>query len=862
MRILIDLQGGQSGSRHRGIGRYSKALAKAIVKNRGIHDVFILLSDLFSETIDEIRRDLSAVLPAERVLVFSAPGPVEGLRPGHSWRMQAAELIREKAIYDIAPDVLLITSLFEGGIDNAVTSVGNLHNSVKTAIVLYDLIPYLDPDRYVPDPIARAWYYKKIESLRRADLLLPISDSARGEAIGALGFDGDRAATIFSAADDRFTANNVSQRDHQAFFDRVGIKRKFVMHTSAFEPRKNFEGLVRAFGLLPKTVRQDFQLVLVAAISQENQIALRRLADQAGLGPDEMVFAGHVPDKELVALYALCTLFVFPPFHEGFGLPALEAMCCGAAVIGSNVTSIPEVIGRADALFDPYSDESIAQVMGRALTDKAFYKELKAHAAKQSKVFSWDRSARLALRAMEELKDWPAKEDAPLDSANILEKIGALAPAAQPSQKDWMAAADSITLNNRMVRRWKAEWVKNLSGIVAEVKNVSDDDGTTTEARSGPDVSLGPIKNGDFEELRTDVWDRNDRIRILLLKLDHIGDFIVTLDGFRLIRDSWPRAHITLVCGPWNKGIAEKSGLFDDILCCEFFPQVGADYDEDALKEHGPAKFRKLPLGSYDLAVDMRYYGDSRILLRDVDAKYRAGYSAPGTQFDLLDLALPEISDTAMKAQVGARVTALAAAVVSTFRSNSEEAREALLAGRPPFRSFPNEFVVGIAPGSGNAIRAWGRERFAELARLLHEKASARFVLFGTERDRSDTGFITGTLPSTDYIDRAGTLGIPDLAPVIAGLDLLIGLDTGTTHMAAAMGVPTLCLYAGQSDVNTWRPIGKHVVTLLRRVDCAPCHIVKIERCTRDRWCMGVSPERVLTAALELRKRSQPSYRV
>ena len=476
MRILIDLQGAQSGSRPRGIGRYSQALAKAILKNRGRHDVFILLNDLFSDAIDEIKRDFAALLPAERVLVFSVPGPAEGFRKGDAWRIQAAELIREKAIYDIAPDVLLVTSLFEGGIDSAVTSVGNLHNSVKTAIVFYDLIPLMNPDRYIPDPQARAWYYRKIESLRRADLLLPISDSARAEAIGALGFDSGRVATIFSAADDRFTANNVSQQDHQAFFDRVGIKRKFVMHTSAFEQRKNFEGLVRAFGLLPKKVRGDFQLVLVMAISHENQIALRRLADDAGLGPDEMVLTGYVHDNELVALYALCTLFVFPPFHEGFGLPALEAMCCGAAVIGSNVTSIPEVIGRADALFDPHSDKSIAQVMRRALSDKAFWKDLKAHAAKQSKLFSWDRSARLALRAIEKLNDAPAKEDARLDSSGILEKIAALEPGVEPSQKDWMAAAGSIVSNDRMLRRRQTEWVKNLSGQVAEVKDLSDDD--------------------------------------------------------------------------------------------------------------------------------------------------------------------------------------------------------------------------------------------------------------------------------------------------------------------------------------------------------------------------------------------------
>ncbi|MGH7094275.1 MAG: glycosyltransferase family 4 protein, partial [Stellaceae bacterium] len=376
MRILIDLQGAQTDSRSRGLGRYAIGLTKAIIRNRGEHVVCILVNSLFRDAIESIREQFSAILPADRIVVFSVPEAVEALTAGNAWRIAAAELIREWTIDALAPDVLLIPSLFEGPLEPAIVSIGRLTDT-KTAVVLHDLIPFLDPDTYLDKGLGRDWYYSKIESLRRADLLLAISTSARREVIDALGLDSERAVVVYSGADQRFTNAKVSSEAGQALLRRFGIQRKFVMHASLIEPRKNFEGLIRAFGLLPPPVRAAHQLVLVGDDGHQTekhakQVPLRRLASDIGLAPDDLVFTGHVADDELVALYSLCTLFVFPSFHEGFGLPVLEAMCCGAAVIGSNTTSIPEVVGREDALFDPRSDRSIAQVMERALTDARF----------------------------------------------------------------------------------------------------------------------------------------------------------------------------------------------------------------------------------------------------------------------------------------------------------------------------------------------------------------------------------------------------------------------------------------------------------------------------------------------------------
>lgn len=841
MRILIDFQGAQTGSRHRGIGRYSTALAKAIIRNRGEHEVFILLNGLFEETLDQIRNGFAALVPQDHIVTFAAPSPVEGFGPENAWRQDAAELIREWTINTIAPDVVLITSLFEGAIDSGITSIGRLDASAKVAVVLYDLIPFLDPEPYLLTQEAMSWYHAKIDWLRRADLLLPISDSARNEAIDVLGFDPERAVAIYAAADERFAPANLPSEEGRGLLERLGIRRNFVMHTSAFEPRKNFEGLIRAFGLLPLPIRQQHQLVLVAAIPLEGQIKLRQIADAAGLQQDELVFAGHVTDQQLIALYSLCSLFVFPSFHEGFGLPPLEAMRCGAAVIGSNTTSIPEVIGREDALFDPNSDHAIAALMERALSDRLFWASLKDHGARHSQSFSWDRSAELALRALEKIAAGSSVAPGGAETSLLLQRIGEIDTPCSPSKEDLVAVAQSIAANERVLERFalarKAGVRPDHAGSDRQdpVVSAADRDSSSLAARA-------------VEVISRDVWFPDERPRILLLKLDHIGDFIIALDAFRLLRDTWPNAHLTLVCGSWNRTTAEEVRLFDTILCCDFYPDSSAAYYKEAVVKEGIEKYCALELGVYDLAVDLRYYDDNRILLLHTDAKYRAGYVADGVP---LDLALPTGPETTI-AHIGARTMALAAAVAWTFGAPAGRSREGLLRKRTPDRLFERGIIVGIAPGTGNPIKSWGRDRFAELARRLQARGDYRFVLIGGRRDRADAEYIGRVLAPADFVDLAGSLAVTELPPVIAGLDVFIGNDTSTTHMAALMGVPTLCIFSGPVFLESWRPIGPHVVTLKAPVECSPCNLSNIDDCTKDHQCMNIPPSCVAAEVVTL----------
>jgi glycosyltransferase involved in cell wall biosynthesis len=398
VKLLLDLQGCQSGgSRNRGIGRYSLALAQAIARHGGAHEIWLLLNGGFPETVEPLREAFAGLVPPERIAVFQVP---PGCAAAHAdpWRVQAAEAIRQYAIDAIAPDVVHVSSLFEGMVDDCVTFVPPAAGGPPVAVTLYDLIPLLNAERYLSDPRTKAWYMGKIASLARADLLLAISESAGLEARDHLPGRKGVVTNISCAADPRFVPEG--PRDAAA---RYGLGRPYVMYTGGIDWRKNIEGLIRAYAMLPKDLREAHQLALVCHAEPQARAQLLRLAAQSGLRADDVVMTGFVSDDDLAALYRGCALFVFPSLHEGFGLPALEAMMCGAPVIGSDCSSIPEVIGRADALFDPQDDAAIAAAMRRGLEDAAFRESLRQHGALQAQRFSWDITGQKALREIEAL---------------------------------------------------------------------------------------------------------------------------------------------------------------------------------------------------------------------------------------------------------------------------------------------------------------------------------------------------------------------------------------------------------------------------------------------------------------------------
>ncbi|WP_010544149.1 glycosyltransferase family 4 protein [Sphingomonas elodea] len=449
MYLLVDLQGMQNGSRFRGIGRYVHALARGLLRNANGHDVRFLLNGALPYA-DAVMASLADLADADAFMTVNLPSAVASGDPRNGWRAAAAKQLYAQAVRQLAPDVLLVGSLFEGMGDDTVVAIPEEPRSYRVATILYDLIPLLDPDRHLSHQGARSWYAGKIEEACRSDLLLGISHSACEEGRAHLPIAREAIVHIGAAAADDFAREDLGMLRGcdaaSALLASHAITRPYVMHTSAFDQRKNFEGLIAAFGRLPREMRAQHQLVLVCRLDDHGRAKLRQAIADAGLQDQDVILTDYVEDGDLRLLYANASLFVFPSFHEGFGLPVLEAMWCGTPVLGSRLSSVPEVVGLPEAQFNPYDADEMAALIARALGEAAFGERLRRHAAEHVRRFSWDMVASRAIAAMEsclartclspskparsnvvrtedligeiaEIRCWPGAEDADLLSA-------------------------------------------------------------------------------------------------------------------------------------------------------------------------------------------------------------------------------------------------------------------------------------------------------------------------------------------------------------------------------------------------------------------------------------------------------------
>lgn len=401
MRIVIDYQGAQNSSRHRGIGRYTTSLVDALIKNNVKHEIIILLSNLFPETVDSIRQHFANLDPTVKVVMWKAISPAALLDDASKDRRKIAECMREATINCLKPDLVLITSLLDCLHDSTVSGICE-DSAYATALIFYDAIPLLQQEIYLkPNPHFEKVYLNKIREISNAAVLFAISESARQEAITHLNYPDDQSFNIGAGVSPCFQKMDIAKDVKKQVLEKFGIDKPFIMYSGASDERKNHAGLIQALARLKSEGFNGFQLALVGGLPEENRKKFRDIASRLNLSEEEVIITGQVSDEELIALYNLCDLFVFPSLHEGFGLPALEAMSCGAPVIGSDSTSIPEILANPDLLFDPSSAQNIANAIKHILSDGVYRAQVADYCHTQSRNFSWDLSARALLRGLD-----------------------------------------------------------------------------------------------------------------------------------------------------------------------------------------------------------------------------------------------------------------------------------------------------------------------------------------------------------------------------------------------------------------------------------------------------------------------------
>ena len=224
----------------------------------------------------------------------------------------------------------------------------------------------------------------------RAARIIAVSHHAKAQAIEHLGLPEEQIEVIHSAPDPYF--HRTERADlYRVVTKRLGITRPYVLAVGSLEPRKNLVGLIEGMRRLPADQRDRLSLVVAGPPGWRNadiHDQLRRAADELSICQ-----VGCVSRDDLNVLYSFAEVFAYPSLSEGFGLPVVEAMACGAPVVTSNCASLPEVAGIAALLVDPTDPDAIGEAIARVVGDDATREDLRTRSLARAQEFSWTRTA-------------------------------------------------------------------------------------------------------------------------------------------------------------------------------------------------------------------------------------------------------------------------------------------------------------------------------------------------------------------------------------------------------------------------------------------------------------------------------------
>jgi glycosyltransferase involved in cell wall biosynthesis len=344
-------------------------------ENYSLHVLRHLLAD---DQDNEYRLYLSASL-ADGLLPASDRVSTRLIRLPRLWTQVglSAEMLRH------APDVLFVPS-----------HVLPLVTPRRSVVVVYDVGHRFFPRAHgLFEWLYVEWAIRR--HVRIASRLLTISESSKRDLVRLYRADPQRVDVAYPAVDAHFTP--ASPEDIARVRAKHGLAERYVLHLGTIKPRKNLPRLVRAFARAD--LSEDVQLTL-GGMSAFGSTAVERAIDETGLGQRVRRLA-YVPDEDLAALYSGAAAVAIVSLYEGFGMPALEALACGAPLLVSNRGSLPEIAANAAVVVDPLDEQSIAAGLLRLLGDGTLREELRAAGLRRAAEFSWSTAAQVTRAALE-----------------------------------------------------------------------------------------------------------------------------------------------------------------------------------------------------------------------------------------------------------------------------------------------------------------------------------------------------------------------------------------------------------------------------------------------------------------------------
>ncbi len=374
MRIGITTFGGDGGKS--GISRYIISLLQALVELPG-DDTFEVL----------VYRDEHAIFVPDhpRIRGLRLPGLLRKPLPDIAWHQLALPPLALARRYDV---LFLPAANRRVALSTPCPRVGTVHDVAAVHV----------PEKY---DAARSFYVRRVLPLpvRRLDHVLTVSESSKRDIVTHLGVPPERVTVTPLAADPRHYVPVPPAEAAARVRARHGVAAPYILYVARIEhPGKNHVALIRAFAELVGRHGLPYDLVL-AGSDWLRAAEVHRAAAETGLA-GRIRFLGFVPEAALPDLYAGADLFVFPSLYEGFGLPILEAMACGAPVVYANVSSLPEVAGAAGVPFDPADPAALPAAMTAVLLDPERAALLRRLGPPHSRTFTWQRTAQATLAVL------------------------------------------------------------------------------------------------------------------------------------------------------------------------------------------------------------------------------------------------------------------------------------------------------------------------------------------------------------------------------------------------------------------------------------------------------------------------------
>jgi ADP-heptose:LPS heptosyltransferase/GT2 family glycosyltransferase len=353
------------------------------------------------------------------------------------------------------------------------------------------------------------------------------------------------------------------------------------------------------------------------------------------------------------------------------------------------------------------------------------------------------------------------------------------------------------------------------------------------------------------------VLSRESIRRILVVKLDHIGDCVTALPAIRRIKVHFPAARLTVLTSPASKAVWALEPAVEELIGFDFFHARSSSGLVDRTERDWRELRERLAPYRFDLAIDLRKHWESRPVLQHTGARYLAGFDIKG-RFPWLDVAIEWSEDIALmrkRQQTTDELINLVDAVAAAGETDRTVIRQLpgpmaaeALAGVPRSRRIFNKRVVCVHPSVGNELRQWPREYFSVLIDQLIETEDVHVILIGGPDEAALGASILKLIVHTKSVwSLIGRVRLGDLPALIARCALFVGNNSGPQHIAAGLGVPTVGIHSGVVDAREWGPMGISACAIHRVMTCSPCYLAKLEDCSRGLACLrGLLPGDVL----------------